>query len=148
MNKISYQEILEKEGRIVFTPGGTSMRPMLRHHQNPVLLVPKPKGQRLRKYDIPFYQRDNGQYVLHRILSVKKDSYVCCGDGQVDPEKGVRDDMIFAILEGYYKGDRYIDVSKSLPNKIYARFWVAIRPIRWLGVRFFGKLRRILGRRK
>lgn len=145
MNKISYQEMLEKEGRIVFTPGGTSMRPMLRHHQNPVLLLPKPQGQRLHKYDVPFYQRDNGQYVLHRILKVKKDSYVCCGDGQVNLETGVRDDMIFAVLAGYYKGDRFIDVSKSLPNKLYARFWVAIRPIRWLWVRGVGRLRRIFG---
>ncbi len=129
MSEYSYKEILQRDGKLIFTPGGTSMRPMLNHHESPVLLLPRPAG-RLKKYDVPFYQRDNGQYVLHRIVKVTKDGYVCCGDGQVALEKGVRDDMIFAVLKGYYKGDRYIDVEKSLSNKIYARFWVAIRPIR------------------
>lgn len=144
MSKSSYQEILAKEGRLIFTPGGTSMRPMLRHHQNPVVLLPKPENRRLKKYEIPFYQRDNGVYVLHRILKVQKDSYVCCGDGQVYPEEGVRDDMIFALLAGFYKGDRYIDLSKSRFYRLYGRFWVAILPIRRLWVRVRGKIRKLL----
>lgn len=146
MSEAGYREILEREGRLIFTPGGTSMRPMLRHHECPVLLVPRPK-ERLKKYDVPFYQRDNGQYVLHRIIKVKKDGYVCCGDGQVVPEDSVRDDMIFAVLKGYYKGGRYIDVEKNPANRIYARFWVAIRPIRRCWRKFKQIVKRILRRK-
>lgn len=146
MSEQGYREILERDGKLIFTPGGTSMRPMLRHHECPVLLLPRPAG-RLKKYDVPFYQRDNGQYVLHRIVKVKKDGYVCCGDGQVILEKGVRDDMIFAVLKGYYKGERYIDVEKSLGNKIYARFWVAIRPIRRCWRKLKGIVKGIFGKK-
>jgi hypothetical protein len=39
-----------------------------------------------KKYDVIFYRRENGQYVLHRIIKIKKDGYVCRGDNQTAKE--------------------------------------------------------------
>ncbi len=97
----AYEDVLKKQGVLVFSPGGTSMMPLLRHHENPVVL--EPVHGRLKKGDIAFYKRRDGQYVLHRIIGVKKDGYLCCGDNQTRVEKGVTDDMIFAVLTGFYK---------------------------------------------
>lgn len=124
---LSYEEVLKKNGTLVFTPGGTSMQPLLRHHENPVVLVPV--NGRLKKGDVPFYKREDGQYVLHRILKVRKDSYDCCGDNQTVIEKGVTDEMIFAKMVGFYRGDRYIALDD--PEIVrYARARIRSRPFR------------------
>lgn len=136
----SYEEALLKNGELVFTPGGTSMLPLLRHHENPVVLVPV--TERLRKGDVPFYKRANGQYVLHRIMKVRRDSYDLCGDNQVYLEKGVTDAMIFAKMVGFYRDGEYIPVDDKEVVR-YARRRMASRPFRYCIVRVKGVLRRI-----
>lgn len=125
--KLSYEEVLARNGTLIFTPGGTSMQPLLKHLANPVLLVPV-EG-RLKKGDVPFYKRPNGQYVLHRILKVRKDTYDCCGDNQVLIEKGVTDEMIFAKMAGFYENGVYISVDEKRIVR-YARRRMASRPFR------------------
>lgn len=87
------REKLSMGGRVIIKPKGTSMLPLIRQGIDEVELSPLPSG-RLKKYDIPFYKRKNGQFVLHRIVRVKKDSYVLCGDNQNELEFGITDDMI------------------------------------------------------
>ena len=43
-----------------FSPHGTSMLPMLKDGRDQVILSPLP--EKLKKYDLPLYQRKNGQY--------------------------------------------------------------------------------------
>ncbi|MBQ2570147.1 MAG: S24/S26 family peptidase, partial [Ruminococcus sp.] len=59
-------EKLDAGGNVTFTPNGTSMLPMLRDGED-VVVLSKPKG-RLHLFDVALYRRDNGQYVLHRVL--------------------------------------------------------------------------------
>ncbi len=125
--ELSYEEVLKKNGSLVFAPGGTSMLPLLRHHENTVFLVPV--TEKLKRGDIILYKRADGQYVLHRIVKCKKNSYVLCGDNQSTLEYGVTDSMIIARMEGFYKGETYISLSspeimsysknrlKSLPKR-------------------------------
>lgn len=124
---LSYEETLKKNGVLVFSPGGTSMQPLLRHHENPVVLVPV-KG-RLQKGDVPFYKRPDGQYVLHRIVKVRKNSYDCCGDNQTVLEKGVTDAMILAKMDGFYRGERYCSVTDQDIRR-YAKRRMRSRPFR------------------
>ncbi len=123
----AYEEVLKRTGTLVFTPGGTSMQPLLRHHENPVVLVPV--DGRLKRGDVPFYKRSDGQYVLHRIIRVHKDCYDCCGDNQSVLERGVTDAMIFARMVGFYQGERYISVDDKAIRR-YARRRMASRPFR------------------
>ena len=58
-----------QSGRSVrFSPRGISMLPMLRQEIDSVVLSAIP--DRLEKYDLPLYRRDDGKYVLHRILCI------------------------------------------------------------------------------
>lgn len=139
----AYEDVLKRNGTLVFTPGGTSMQPLLRHHENPVVLVPV--SGRLKRGDVPFYKRPDGQYVLHRIIRVRKDSYDCCGDNQCALEKGVTDSMIFAKMVGFYQGDKYISVDDKAIRR-YAAKRMASRPFRrlyaavsWRVCKLFGK---------
>ncbi len=141
----SYEEILQENGTLIFTPGGTSMQPLLRHHENPVVLVPV--TGRLSRGDVPFYKRANGQYVLHRILKVRKESYDCCGDNQTEIEKGVTDAMIFAKMAGFYRGERYYSVEDPAVRR-YAARRMRSRPFRRAAAFFRGALRRLFPKRQ
>lgn len=138
---VPYEEVLRREGRLVFTPGGNSMRPLLKDHENPVVILPVTDSTVLKKYDVVFYKRQNGQYVLHRIIKCHRNGiYTMCGDGQYYTEKNVGRHMIFGILEGYYKGERYIKVASSLSYAVYSFFRVGTLPVRsffFRGINYF-----------
>ena len=73
MSKSGFEEILERDGRLIYSSVGDSMLPMIRQGRD-LLVIEKPAG-RLKRYDIPLYKRDNGRYVLHRILKVRDKDY-------------------------------------------------------------------------
>ena len=137
------REQLSTGGTVEFSPRGVSMLPMLRQGRDTVTLSAPPA--RLKKYDLPLYVRDNGQYVLHRIVSVK-DGYSCIGDNQFVLETGVRQDQIIAIVTSFCRDGKRIDVS-ALSYRIYCRFWHYSRGVRHTWRRAIGKVKRILNRR-
>ena len=92
------QERLAAGDRVSFYPRGTSMLPMLRQGRDSVELSPLP--QKLKKYDLPMYRRDNGQFVLHRVVAVS-DSCTCMGDNQFEPEPGLRHDQMIALVTAF-----------------------------------------------
>ena len=129
------------DGRSVWIyPNGVSMRPMIRQGVDRVLLSPVP--EKLNKYDLPFYQRDDGHFVLHRIVRVGE-TYTCVGDNQVDLEHGVRHDQMIALVTSFTRGNRKISVN-SFAYKIYCRYCHYFRPLRHLWRRGIGWLRRHL----
>ena len=81
MNKSSFEEEIRRSGYLLYRNVGDSMLPLIRQGRDLVLISRKPEG-RLKKYDVPLYKRDSGQYVLHRILKVRKDDYIICGDNR------------------------------------------------------------------
>lgn len=107
-------------------PKGTSMLPMLRQGIDSVQL--SPLSGRLKKYDLPLYRRDNGQYVLHRILKAG-DTYTCIGDNQYEYEPGIRQDQLLAVVTGFYRGEKYYSV-KNFGYKCYCRYWHYTRKLR------------------
>ena len=121
-------------------PKGTSMMPMLRQGIDSVILSPLP--DKLCKYDLPLYQRDNGQYVLHRIVRAD-DTYTCVGDNQFEFEPGIRQHQLIALVTAFYRGDRKISVS-SFYYRSYCRFWHYSRPLRKFYFRCAGFLRKLL----
>ena len=81
MRKTSFEEVIQKKGFLLYSNQGDSMLPLIRDGRDVLLISRKPEG-RLKKYDVPLYKRDSGRYVLHRILKVRKDDYVLCGDNR------------------------------------------------------------------
>ena len=122
------REKLESGGTVTFTPNGTSMEPMLRDGKDVVVL--KKPGGRLHLFDVPLYRRENGQYVLHRVIDFCRDgSYVMCGDNQFAKEKGIRDDQIIAVMTSFMrKGKPY--TMTSLRYRAYVNFWYYTRIFR------------------
>lgn len=140
------QESLEENNEVIFTITGISMMPMLHHRRDKVCLV-KPQGY-LKKYDIAFYVRDNGKYILHRMVKVKSDQYVMIGDNQWRKEYAVSHSQVIGVVKGFWRNDNYISCD-NLGYRIYCRVWVLLYPLRWLYMRsvsLFAKVYKVLRR--
>ena len=135
------QELLA-EGKTVgyLTFRGVSMRPMLRQGLDAVELSPLPP--KLKKYDLPVYRYPSGKIVMHRVVAVKEDHYVCLGDNTYRYEH-IRPEQMIGLVTAFRRGKKRIEVD-ALPYRIYSRFWVAIYPLRkcWRKVKPW--LRRLL----
>ena len=117
---------LEKGGRANLVVTGNSMYPMLRSGVDTVELVPIKKRQ--KKGDIILYRRDNGRYILHRIVALTKDGYVCCGDNQAEKEP-VRQDQLLAVVDGFARMGKPCALT-SIRYRLYAWFWTETFPVR------------------
>ena len=126
-------------GRSVrFSPRGVSMLPMLRQELDSVVLSAVP--EKLQKYELPLYQRDDGKYILHRIVEAGE-TYTCIGDNQFVAETGIRHDQMIALVTGFYRGETYHSVEEP-GYRLYCRFWHYSRPVRHFWRRGIGWLRR------
>lgn len=132
------KEQLEQKGRIIYTNVGVSMMPLLRQGRD-VMIIEKPQG-RLRKYDVPLYIRD-GAYVLHRIIKVRKQDYVICGDNCINREYGVTDGDIIGVMTGIIRDGKTVSTN-SLGYKLYYHLWCDFLPIRTLILKIKFKLQK------
>lgn len=137
-------EKLNSGAYVTISPKGTSMLPLLRQGIDEVILK-KPSG-RLKKYDIPFYKRSSGQFVLHRIVAVKKDGYVLCGDNQTDYEYGITDDMILAVADCIIRNGEKISTDKPGYLK-YCRRQLKRNKIRRLKKKVKAFIKKICGKK-
>lgn len=132
------RECLENGQSVRFSPRGVSMLPMLRQGVDSVVLSPLPEC--LEKYDLPLYQREDGKYILHRIVGTG-DTYVCIGDNQFVYERRVKHGQMIALVTGFYRGNKYHSV-KEPSYWLYCRFWHHSRSLRHFWRRGIGYLRR------
>lgn len=133
------QEALDNGCEVNFNPRGTSMLPML-HMDGDRVIIKKADGF-LKKYDLPLYRRDNGAFVLHRIVKVHPGGiYDMCGDNQTIIEKNVRHEQIIGVVTGFYRKNKFISCS-ALSYKLYSRLWGAVRPLGHYAVAAITRLR-------
>lgn len=112
---------LQEGGRANLTVTGCSMHPLLRSHRDSVVLIPADK---LKKGDIILYRRKSGQFVLHRIIQVEKQHYICSGDNQVMREPVTREQILAVVGEFTRKGKAY---SVDHPGyRVYTWVWVEL----------------------
>lgn len=120
---------------------GVSMLPMLRQGKDLVELAPVP--DRLKKYDLPVYRYPSGKYVMHRVIKVRKDDYVCCGDNLLELEH-IPQAWMIAVVSAFYRDGKRIEVTDRSYLR-YCRRRVATRPLR-LARRIAGRCaRKVLG---
>ena len=122
------EDIILEKGFYVTRPKGTSMFPLLKENRNEICVV---KADEINKYDVPLYKRKSGEYVLHRVLDINEDGYVCCGDNQWTLEYGVKREQIIGKLDRWFKGDREYTVRDKSYQR-YVKFWC-----KSLGLRHF-----------
>ncbi len=120
MSKSTFEEEIQRRGQLIYTNVGDSMMPFIKQGRD-VLVISKVNG-RLKKYDVPLYKRDSGQYVLHRILKVHDKTYVICGDNRWQREYGITDRHIIGVLTAVIRDGREIPVT-NLKYRLYVHIW-------------------------
>ena len=121
-----FTETLDSGGRVKLPVKGVSMYPLIRPSGDYALVE---KAYSYRKYDIIFYKRQDGSYVLHRIVGEDKDGFILAGDSETDKERGITSDQILAKAVCIIRRNREIDTS-SFFYKVYSMLWVALMPLR------------------
>lgn len=119
---------LAGEGRVVsMLVVGSSMSPFLCHKRDYIYFT-KPDRE-LRRGDMVFYQRDTGQYVMHRVYKRKKDDYYMVGDAQTQIEGPLRRDQIFARIIKVKRKGRIIEPG-NFWWEFFEHVWIRIIPLR------------------
>ena len=118
--KSDYKTELEKNGAIAFVPAGNSMWPIIKNKKQSVIV--KRKTERLAPYSVAFYLRPTGVFVLHRVIEVLDNGYLCSGDSQLETEV-VLEDWVFGVLDGFYQGKNYISVSDDSYKKTVEKWY-------------------------
>lgn len=135
------REQLNRGQTVRFSPRGTSMLPMIRQGIDQVVLSPLP--QKLERFDLPLYQRTNGQYVLHRIVEIRDDTYTCMGDNQFQKEPELHYEQMIAKVTAFYRAGKRYEVT-DLCYKAYCIMWYHTRHIRRCWLRCKSIVRRLM----
>lgn len=139
---------LSHDGVANLTVTGSSMMPML-HNRRDTVVLSKLAGAP-RRGDVILYQRENGSYILHRVIKpVQGEICICCGDNQWGQEI-VPMDRIVAVVTGFRRNGKKYDVTHR-GYRAYVRLWVGLFPVRKpmiLARRLLGCLRHRLLKRK
>ena len=96
------EEIIAREGKLVYTNVGISMLPLLRQGRD-LFIVEKRGPERLKAGDVVLYRRPPDKYVLHRIVEVREKEYVILGDNCVNREYGITDGDILGVMTGFVR---------------------------------------------
>ena len=119
------RELVEEGREVRLKIAGESMVPFLREHRDEVFF--RKPIEELKKGDIVFYQRECGQFVMHRIQKVKPEGYYLVGDNQTVIEGPVAREQIFGLVTRVIR-----DGKKMEPGDFWWDFfehgWIRIIP--------------------
>ena len=103
------EQYLQDLGYAIVPVTGTSMWPLLSGGESRVQLV-KTGDQPLKRGDIVLYRRNNGTWVLHRIIKVKNENtFLVCGDHQWKLDEQIQKEQILAVAQGFFRNGHYVD---------------------------------------
>ena len=114
------REVLATGGEFRLYPHGTSMLPLLRQGIDSVAL--RSLDRPPRKFDILFYKRRDGSYILHRVKEVTKDGLVLWGDNHTMLEYGITEKNIIGYAARIFRGETELDC-QSFGYRAYLRLW-------------------------
>lgn len=115
------RKVLDKGGSFTFYPRGTSMQPFVVQGRDKITLELLP--DQVKKYDVILYKRENGAFVLHRVVGKKRDGYVFRGDNQFVKEYGIKREQMIGIMTEVVRGDDVIRVNDT-GHRLWAMLWV------------------------
>lgn len=119
---------------------GNSMFPLLRSEKDEVVLCRVDVAEeKLHNNQIVLYKRENGQYVLHRIVKVHGSYIDLRGDAQKVIERNVPVEAVLGKVTQIVRSQKIFSVD-SIRQKIYFFFWSLLLPIRGRLVRWTSKI--------
>lgn len=121
------RELTEEGKEVSMVITGSSMAPFLIHGRDRICFR-KPEKP-LEKGDMVFFQRANGQFVMHRIWKIRPDGYYIVGDAQTEIEGPVARDQIFAVITKVERKGKWI-APGDFWWEFFAHAWLHMIPLR------------------
>lgn len=122
--------------KVNLTVTGDSMYPLFKSRMDTVVLA-MPK--KLKKRDIVFFKRENGSYILHRILKIKNGVLTIAGDNEMKKEFPVKENQVIGVVESFTRNGKKYSITEPW-YKLYSFIWCLIFPFRPTGLRLLLKL--------
>ncbi len=132
------RELTEEGKEVSMLIAGSSMSPFLCHARDHILF--RKPDRELRRGDMVFYERDNGQFVMHRIWKVKPDGYYIVGDAQTEIEGPVRREQIFALITKVQRKGKWIGPG-DFWWEFFEKVWIRCVKVRPVVVKGYGKVK-------
>lgn len=138
MNNVinSYDKVKEQisqEGYSVIRPKGYSMWPFIKNGED--VAVIRKFNNNVDLYDVIFYVRKSGDYVLHRVIDIDADGFTVCGDSQTNTEKVMRENVIGVLTE--LINDKKVVNIRSKKHLRRVRFWYNHKFIRKIFLKLY-----------
>ena len=120
------EESINNGQKVRMQVSGISMTPILHDIRDTVVLE---KAEKVKKYDIVLHRRENGQYILHRIVKKKGNVLTIAGVFETQKEYPVYENQVIARVTSFCRNGKNYDV-RDFIIKLYSRLWVFIFPQR------------------
>ncbi len=133
------QEAFAAGGYFRLYPRGRSMLPLLREGRDSVLLR---APEKIKKYDIVLFRRECGDFILHRVLAIRAEGLLLCGDAQTATEYPVPPEAVMAVVCAVYRDGRRLDICDPRLCA-YAFLRSATRPLRRISAGMAARVRRL-----
>ena len=133
------KEMVEQGMEVSMTIFGTSMEPFLIDKRDKIYF--RKTEDPIKKGDMVFYQRKTGEYVMHRVLKVRKHQYYLAGDHQTFLEGPIEAQQICAKVISVERAGVWL-TEKDRLWKFYAGWWRRLFWVRKVG----NKLKRVIGK--
>lgn len=114
------KESVKNGGNVRLRVTGGSMRPFLNSEGDCVILS---RANDLKRGDIVFFVRENGQCVLHRIVKIKGGAFFLTGDAQTYKEGPVNRESILAKAVGAVRKGKNIG-EKNAVWLFFKHIWI------------------------
>ena len=134
------RQLVEEGKEVSLLITGSSMLPFLVHERDYIYF--KKPNRELRRGDMVFYRRKNGQYVMHRICRVTETGYDIVGDAQTEIEHGVERGQIFGLITRVRRKDKLL-TEGDFCWEFFRRVWLCLIPLRPAILRAYGCLKKI-----
>ena len=121
------RQLVEEGHEVSLVIAGGSMLPFL-VHQRDTIYFQKPHRE-LKAGDMVFYQRDNGQFVMHRIHAIRDYGYYMVGDAQQDIEGPLRREQIFGLITKVKRKGKILGPG-SFWWEFFEHVWPRVLPVR------------------
>jgi len=134
------RQMVEEGHEVGMIITGSSMAPFLIHERDYICF--KKPDRELRRGDMVFFQRANGQFVMHRIHKVRQEGYDIVGDAQTEIEKAVNREQIFAIVTRVKRKGKWLSEG-DFWWEFFAHAWLHMIPLRNVLIKLVGKVVRL-----
>ena len=132
--------LLEEAESVPLVISGYSMTPFLVHCRDTVYL--SKIRQPLKRGDMVLYQRDSGNYVLHRIYRSDSSTYTMVGDAQTLLERGIRHDQMLALVTAVHRKGKLLKPG-TFWWVFFQRVWIRMVPLRPVVLKVYSGVNRL-----